>query len=176
MITLHETLITGFGTEPTIRFSFEKLVVLGHETESLPLSQLDDESHIHGGLRIRVGDRIVPHMGFWNEDDVCFGDWIQEFDAVLKTFEGSDNVECVFDEGEQGQPAYLFERQGDTVFLSIVESYISGGAVDPEWQRVSFQFADLREQYSDFRVSFESELRRAAPMAADKWLKQLRVA
>jgi hypothetical protein len=33
----------------------------------------------------------------------------------------------VFDEGEQGQPAFVFEREGDQGFFSIAASEISDG-------------------------------------------------
>jgi hypothetical protein len=148
---------------PTVTLCFENLTVLeyGEEgTELVPLSRLREDSHIHGGLRFMIGGRMVPYTGYFGADDACFGEWLTELAGVMRSFEASENARHVYDEGEQGQPAFVFERQGNAAFLSIVDSMVDGLA-DPEWQRVEFQFADFREQYFAFRTRFESELRRA---------------
>ncbi|HZS06481.1 MAG TPA: hypothetical protein VFD58_16700 [Blastocatellia bacterium] len=156
----------------TFRISFEDLAVIEAGEDRLPLSALGNDSHIHGGLRIRIGDRLVPSLGHFGPDDVCFSDWIYELQNILKAFEGNEIASYTFDEGEQGQPAFLFERQGDSVFLSIIDSASSGGKADPEWQKVPFAYAGLVRQVDSFITGFVSVLRGASPERADEWIAE----
>src|SRR5262249_6850004 len=77
-----------------------------------------------------------------------------------------------FDEGEQGQPAFVFEREGDEGFFTIAASEISDGVTDPDWQRIEFLPTDFLAAYEDFRKSFYSELLAEAPVAGEAWLKR----
>lgn len=155
----------------SIEISYGKLTVLSGEDERLPLSGLDDNSHIHGELSIEIGGRSVPYMGYFGADDVCFSTWIDELDNVAKTFESGEIGSYIFDEGEQGQPAYLFEKDGARCFLSIVDSAITKQQGDDEWQRVDFWSDDFLTQYKNFRTSFIDELKNAAPETYEKWWK-----
>jgi hypothetical protein len=57
----------------SVKIFFENLAVAGSE-DRLPLSSLDldENSHIHGGLRFQIANRLVPHLGYFGPDDVSF--------------------------------------------------------------------------------------------------------
>jgi hypothetical protein len=79
-----------------------------------PLEQLDDDerSCVHGTLWIRVNGRDLPALGFWGRDDACLGAWAAELSRAVQALEPSDQACYVYDEGEQGQPAFVFTRTG----------------------------------------------------------------
>jgi hypothetical protein len=79
----------------------------------------------------------------------------------------------VYDEGEQGQPAFVFDREGDRGFFSIVASEISEGLADPDWQRIEFVPAEFIAAQDQFRATFVAKVRAAAPRVAEKWLERL---
>jgi hypothetical protein len=153
-----------------IEISFSDLAVLEGDSERQPLSALTEDCHVHGGLQIKIGDRVVPHLGYFGPDDVCFSTWLVELDDILKEFEGKRIAQYLFDEGEQGQPAFLFEREGEQVFLSIIDSEISEGEGDNEWQKVAFSYQEFVTQVKHVRSSFLSELEVAAPATYKKWV------
>jgi len=162
--------------EPTIKIFFENLAVCGwdgNESKRLPLSQLEDGEHVHGGLRIQVQGRFLPYLGYFGRDDVCFNTWLAELETIYQTFEGQEAASYTFDEGEQGQPAFLFDKSSDAVFLSIVNAEYSGAGADPEWQKVEFRYEDFRQQYSEMKANFISELSQAVPNVSGKWLKHI---
>ena len=77
----------------------------------------------------------------------------------------------VYDEGEQGQPAFIFERTGDTSFFSIADSQISDGLADTEWQRVEFATDEFLSEYYRLQNSFVAALRQEAPASAEDWIR-----
>ena len=91
-------------------------------------------------------------------DDVCLGQWAQELVAISERLSSSPTGEYVFDEGEQGQPAFRFIRQGDEVWVSIVDAAFSGGKADPEWQEVACRFEDLRREIDRFLIQFHDAI------------------
>jgi hypothetical protein len=154
-----------------IKIYFENLAVLkGGSRKRLPLEKLDEESHIHGGLRIVIGGRRVPRMGFWNDDDVCLGYWLIELANLFRLFEEKEVSDYLYDEGEQGQPAFLFERREATVFFSITDSAFSGGSADPDWQKIPCLYSEFREQYENIRAEFIARIRAEAPQKSQSWL------
>ena len=159
--------------EPTIRIFFVNLAAIGDNNERLPLSHLDMDyhHHIHGGLRIEVQGRFLPYLGYFGADDVCFSLWLGELESVYNTFEEQAVASYTFDEGEQGQPAFLFEKEGGNVFLSIVDSEYSEEGADSNWQRVKFLYEDFRAQYLSTKAAFLSELDQCAPDMRDRWVK-----
>src|SRR5690606_24049539 len=91
--------------------------------ERLPLSQLSESGgHIHGLLQIKVNGTVLPRLGFFGPDDVCFNEWVFTLRSALRELSDSTSTSYTYGEGEQGQPAFLFERDGDAAFLSIVAS------------------------------------------------------
>jgi hypothetical protein len=157
-------------SNPTIRIWYEDLHV-SVDQEALPLSRLSAEDCIHGGLRIEIAGRQAPYLGFFGPDDVCFGDWLHELRGVVEAFTASDNTSYLYDEGEQSQPGFLFERQADRGFLSIIDSQISGGKADPAWQRVEFSADALLTEYQRVYELFYAALKKAAPLCADEWMR-----
>ncbi|MFN6564919.1 MAG: hypothetical protein RMY28_034690 [Nostoc sp. ChiSLP01] len=156
-----------------IKITFEDLAVIkvGNNTR-LPLTELDASSHIHGALLINIGNRFVPYMGYWGANDVCFSQWIEELERIRHEFKGSAQARYCFDEGEQGQPAFLFEREGETMYLSIIDSAISDGEGNDEWQKVRFSYREFISEYEAFYKRFCAELQRLAPTAAREWVSK----
>lgn len=157
-------------THPSIRIWFENLRVTGSQ-HSVPLGSLTLDQHIHGGLRIEINGRLVPHLGYFGVDDVCFGDWFSELGRIADAFRSGSDARYIYDEGEQGQPAFLFERNGETALFSIIDAEFSGGDSDLDWQRVEFSSEEFLVAYEGCRESFVTLLRNEAPHVADEWLR-----
>lgn len=153
----------------TVRIWFENLVTVRGDGKQLPLAELKRGDHLHGGLRIELGGRLVPGLGHFGPDDVCFDAWLAELQAVAQAFQASGSGQYVFDEGEQGQPAFLFERACDSAFFSIVAGS-GGGQANPDWQRVEFSPADFLGEHKRFRETLLNTIRTAAPEGARKWI------
>jgi hypothetical protein len=139
--------------------------------ERAPLSALERDGaigHIHGLLTIEIAGRPVPHLGYWGPDDVCLDAWVVELCRAVHALDHGPR-EHVFDEGEQGQPAFKFERQGPDVIFSIVESSLSGGSADSEWQGVRFSYGEFRAAVVAFLEQLRSQLRAQAPLEEDRW-------
>ena len=153
---------------PSVRIWFENLAAAGHE-EALPLSTLAPEQHVHGGLRIEIGGRRVPHLGFFGEDDVCFDTWVEELTKIVGKLLHCPEFTRVFDAGDQGQPAFVFERRGDKVLFSIRDSEFSGGKADPEWQEIEFEVADFLTAYQGF-VDLLLATMATTSVVAQNWL------
>ena len=139
-------------------------------SDDLPLSSLSRGDHVHGGLRIEIDGRLVPHLGYWNADDACFGSWLLELRGVADAF-SETTAQYAYDEGEQGQPSFVFERAGNSGFFSIADSQLSDGQADPEWQRVEFEVDEFLSQDSLLQHSFVAALREAAPASAEDWIR-----
>jgi hypothetical protein len=156
------------GGQPTVRIWHENLAAMAGNDRK-PLSALTPEDHVHGGLRLEIAGRVAPCLGYWGPDDVCFGQWLEELWHAAEAL-STPGGRHTFDEGEQGQPAFVFEREGDRGFFTIAASEISDGEADPDWQRVEFLPADFLAAHDNFRTSFCAELRGAAPAVAALWL------
>ncbi|MCB9881426.1 MAG: hypothetical protein H6834_06515 [Planctomycetes bacterium] len=135
--------------------------------DDMPLSALDDDarSHVHGALRVEIDGRRLPWMGFFGPDDVCLNDWARELSQARHTLSTSDVAVHVFDEGEQGQPAFEFRREGERVFVSIVDSTIGDGRSDPAWQRVPCRWHDFDTAVRAFVRELRAALEAEAPEA-----------
>jgi hypothetical protein len=154
----------------TVRISFSELWThVGDERGSLTSLEHDGElGHIHGRLQIVVDGRVIPQLGFFDEADVCFNAWLVELCTIVHAL-AHDDASYTFDEGEQGQPAFLFERRGREVFFSITASEIGDGAANPEWQRVSFDYEDFRAEVERFIDALRAELRIRIPTLVERW-------
>ena len=120
----------------------------GEGDERRPLTTLDEHStHVHGELVWTIGDRTVPHMGFWGPHDVCLGEWWDEFTGAIAALAAGQPY--VHDSCEQGDPAFRFERSEASVWLSLVAG--GGGDAEPEWQRVEFAWGDLVASVQRFK-------------------------
>ena len=153
-----------------MRISFDKLHIPSPEGNE-SLSKLDPDDHIHGGLYLEIDDRRVPQMGFWGPDDVCLNAWLEELWLIANAFQSPTAGRHVFDEGEQGQPAFIFERIDAQAFLTIADSQYSEGTANPDWQRVEFSAEEFLAGHLRFRESFFNTLKTEAPCAADQWIQ-----
>ena len=157
---------------PSVQIWFDDLaVIIGNER--LPLAEVKADSHIHGALNFLISGRQLPHLGFFSFNDVCAGTWLHELDAMVRAFVSSSECRYVFDEGEQGQPAFVFERAGELAFVSVCDAEYSGGSADPEWQRVECVSEDLIAACLAARKKFEKDLAHGAGREALTWLECL---
>ncbi|WP_165233076.1 hypothetical protein [Aquisphaera insulae] len=152
----------------TVIMACDNLAVVS-ENGRLPLSDLEADSHVHGRLQLEIASRQVPYLGYWGPDDVCFGDWLVELSVAARSL-ASAGGRHVFDEGEQGQPAFVFERDGDRGFFRITASEVSGADGDPAWHRVEFTPTDFIGAFQKLQSSFVATLREFSPAVADVWL------
>jgi len=157
------------AAQPTIRIWHENLRATASQY-SISLGSLTLDEHIHGGLRIEIGGRLVPYLGYFGPDDVCLGAWLSELGRIAEAFSSGLDASYIYDEGEQGQPAFLFERNGKNAVFSIVDAEFSGGESDPQWQGVEFSPEEFLSAYECCRKSFVTLLRNEAPHLADEWL------
>ena len=155
----------------SISIWYENLAVLD-VNKRLPLSALTAAAHIPGELRFQIGGRPVPCLGYFGPDDVCFNTWLEELGAAARAFESATETRYVFDEGEQGQPAFVFERAGGRAYFSITDSELSGGKALPDWQRIEFSPDEFLAEYLRFRESFYAAVKAAVPHVADQWIRR----
>jgi hypothetical protein len=153
-----------------IRFSELWTYETGKSSERLPLARLSDRGgHVHGRLEIEVNGSSLPYLGYFGPDDVCFNEWVFQLHSALRTLRSSPRIGHTYDEGEQGQPAFLFEREADTLLVSIVASALSDGEAHPDWQRVCCRFTDFDHNVSQFLSNFRHHLYTSTPQFAAEW-------
>jgi hypothetical protein len=142
--------------------------------QKLPLSALpeDGAGHIHGRLEILVAGKALPHLGYRGPTDVCFGEWLQVLRDTVAALRSSSKAEYTYDEGEQGQPAFQWVRNDDTLLLSIVDSVLSDGTADPAWQDIACSFEGFTQEVAKFEASFRAALLSDAPVGGPAWFKK----
>ncbi len=152
--------------------SFTDLWIPGDD-ERLPVSEITVPvgHHVHGRLEIRVQDRLLPALGYFGPDDVCFNEWTHELAQLVDELTRDEMASYIYDEGEQGQPAYRFDRRDDLVLVSVLEG-TGGGQVDPDWQSVPSKFSDLINAVSEFVTELTSEMRAQAADTGANWVEQ----
>jgi hypothetical protein len=168
------------ATVATVHVTFHRLWIPDNndddpefEPPRRTLSELTDpDDHIHGLLTIDIGGRRVPHLGFFGPDDVCIGEWAFQFRCALASLRESTESRFVYDEGEQGQPAFLFEREDQFLFVSVVASDLGRGAADPDCQRVSCPFGDFERSVEAFLGALRDRVSREALEVAEGWWRQ----
>lgn len=142
----------------------------GDSSKRLPLRSLGGRcTHVHGLLELEVSGKVLPHMGFFGPDDVCFNTWIEELSRITRALADSQSAEYTFDEGEQGQPAFSFRRQGDLLLVSVVASALSGAAEDASSQNISCFWSAFQSAVSAFFASFRKTLLEQCPAVAEGW-------
>ncbi len=90
---------------------------------------------------------------------------------VEQAFKLSSQVIYTFDEGEQGQPAFQFQREDDWVYISIVESQYSGSSAVPEWQRIACNYTDFHAAIEGFLTDIKTTLQAELNEYASAWLE-----
>lgn len=129
--------------------------------------------HIHGALIIGFNNKVVSGLGYFGPDDVCFNQWLAEFSEIVKKHNLGGNYTHTFDEGEQGQPAYKFEKSGRILKFSIVNSEISDGKADPDWQEVEVKYWSFISQIENFYRKFYKFLSELNPSPLAVWKNNL---
>jgi hypothetical protein len=161
----------------SVRIAFSELFTYSAENTDvhLPLAELGrGAGHIHGRLEVVIDGRSLPRMGFWGPSDVCFNPWVEELRRVVSQLGPSESATYLFDEGEQGQPAFEFRREGWTLFVSVVESALSDAPADPAFQSVSCSWAEFRAQVDSFLPALREAVLAAAPGPGKAWWKRSR--
>ena len=156
----------------TIGISFSKLFTFSsHDTSvRLPLDMLmQGAGHVHGFLKIEISGRNLPYLGYFGPDDVCFNTWIEELSHAVQTLGTAETATYIFDEGEQGQPAFTFQRDGDFVCVSVTESLLSGATADPSYQNVRCLWLDFNSAVLSFFACFRKALEEQCPQMAQTW-------
>jgi hypothetical protein len=139
----------------------------------LPLSALASGTHhVHGRLEIIISGKPLPALGYAGTDDVCLNTWTSEISAVVEALNQAGDARYIFDEGEQGQPAYLFVREHDVLYVSVVDSVLSGAQGDPSYQQVSCVWEDFRQAATQYVQALRAELEREVPSYASAWLQR----
>jgi hypothetical protein len=156
----------------TATIDFRSLFTYAAEDASirLPVSALaSGGEHVHGELIIGLGGRRLPHLGFFGDDDVCFNTWLQELLSIKRALSAAEESTYVFDEGEQGQPAFEFSREGELLFTSVVASALSGAGADLSYQRVCCMWADFAAAVCSFKEELRSTVEREAGSHGESW-------
>jgi hypothetical protein len=153
-----------------IRFSELWTYESGNSSERLTLARLSDRGgHIHGRLEIEINGTSLPYLGYFGPDDVCFNEWVFQLHSGLNTLRSAPSISHTYDEGEQGQPAFLFQRESHQLFISIIASALSDGQADPDWQRIPCSFVDFEHSATTFLTDFRQHLLTVAPHFATEW-------
>lgn len=134
---------------------------VGSYHTKLPLTHLDDDEncHIHGRLVISIDGKVLPQLGYWGDDDVCFNDWVEQLEEIETWSKRKSTDPYTFDEGEQGQPAFRFVRQGESVLVSVADSLISDGKANEDFQNVECDVDAMRSSIRSFLNGLAAELR-----------------
>ena len=158
-----------FGREEivtvTIAFDNARIYPDVDNDRNLPISMLpgDGRRHIHGRLEIRIAGRELPCLG---GDDVCMDLWLVELHNAASALSAEDPAEYIYDEGEQGQPAFAFVRRKDLVLVSIRDSEVSehsGGYGLPDWQEVECRLSDFVAAVQQLETEFSQLVLAASP-------------
>lgn len=149
----------------SVSFSFGRLFVpVDEDPAARPAigeSLTEDNNHIHGWLELRINGRPLPRMGFRGVQDVCFNTWIAELRKAIAALENAPDAAHVFDEGEQGAPAFRFRRDGATLWVSVERSALSGAPGEETWSEEACQFEHFRSETERFLRVFRAEIERA---------------
>lgn len=129
-------------------------------------------SHIHGFLGIEIQGELVPYLGYESDEDVCFNDWIENLITLRNIVDRKLDDQYVFDEYEEGQPAFQFdiEEDGKVISLSIVETSLGEGFDDPDWQEIKFSYDAFLIALANFRAHFMEWIGQRAPVSYPIWL------
>ena len=119
-----------------------------------------------------MNGQTLPSMGFFGPKDVCVGDWLHELASAAQVLRTSDPATYVFDEGEQGQPAFLFECERGFVTVSVVRSEIGGGEGSPEWGRQTCTLLEFETEVRRFITELEVGFERAVPGHGQAWVRE----
>ena len=86
--------------------------------------------------------------------------------------DANEESRYTFDEGEQGQPAYLFVREGEVLYVSVVDSELSGASGNANYQQVSCAWRAFREATAEYLKALRRELDQEVPGFAPTWFER----
>ncbi len=146
------------------------------DPDRAPLDELDDDerSHVHGTLWIRVNGHELPALGFWGPDDACLGSWVAELTRAVQALESSAHACYVYDEGEQGQPAFVFSRFAESLRISLEPSALGHGIAPHPWPDQTCAFADFVLEVRKFLDTLRNVVCSASPAGGEWFRAQLR--
>lgn len=121
----------------------------------------------YGALSVRINGRLLPLPRY--EHGVRLSQWLIGLSVAARALTNGANSYTLLAE-DQGDPDYRFERDGETVYLSIVASPIMGSTDHPAWQRVAFSLADLSAATAQAVESFAAQL---LPQHRRAWQQRL---
>jgi hypothetical protein len=156
----------------SVSIHFESLFTYAAESSNvrLPLSRLaEGNDHIHGALSVHIAGKPIPSLGFFGPEDVCLNTWTQELHAIEEALSQKQDAIYVFDEGEQGQPAYEFRRDGELLYVSVIDSQISGARGDPNYQQISCLWNDFLISVRTYTSQLQATLQSEVPELAQEW-------
>lgn len=136
----------------------------------VPLSYLNkhEYTHIHGELQIIIDGRIIPHLGHFKDNDVCIGNWVIWLTTMIGKFNSSNIRSYTIEGDDQGKPNYIFDKEEDTIYFSIVDSPL-GGEKDHNWQKVEFGYNEFITALDNFKKSLLLEMSKHAPDMVSYW-------
>ncbi len=139
----------------------------------LPISEMENiHEHIHGHLTIEMFGKVVPHIWFFEPDDVCMNDWFSFLLACSERLKTVGSI-CTFDEGEQGQPAFVFERTESAVLFSIADSKVNGEVGDPDWDSIEIEYQLFNEVVQQFVIDFKELIEKTGNEISIRWLNEI---
>lgn len=146
----------------TIKIHYKNLAPLESQTE-LFINKMS----MPGSIRIIINGKELPGI-------ICpdyFHEWIEMLTDTMKAFkEGKDTY--IFEGVDQGTPAYKFEKKGDKIYISIIDSEVFGGEADPEWQNIAFENDEFEDEYNTLKTNVLKEVIDKKPDYIKRWRKK----
>lgn len=166
---------TAVTSDPTTTFEIRYADLFAPAPAHLPKARwpLDrltyDDNHIHGLLEITIAGRALPSMSYFEDGEVCINEWVDVLLAARRDLSVADVASYVYDDAEQGQPGYRFDRKVDTLNVSVIEGVRGGGRADPSFQRVACRWADFVREVDAFLTGLHASVLSAAPVEGTAW-------
>ncbi|TYP74857.1 hypothetical protein [Paenibacillus methanolicus] len=141
----------------------------------LPISELrmTDTIPLRGQFEIHVHDRKMWIIGNASApEEMMIDDWLYTLKLLFTRLEAGC-TSYKMSTGEQGGAVYLFEREGEMLFLSVFRDY-DRDSLEPieDWQRVPMTYESFRRGYLDFRRRLYNELKEQAPEGYRLYFKE----
>ena len=131
--------------------------------------------HVHGTLSLRIGGEPVTGLGYFGDDDVCLKEWAQTLTYAAERLQSTDPSRYVHEDGEQGSPAFIFERKGASVSISIGPSEFDEPAGEAPEVIGSCGLEEFVVQVRKYLADLKAAVEEAAPGRSKKWLGKLRL-
>ncbi|MFB9326546.1 hypothetical protein ACFFSY_11535 [Paenibacillus aurantiacus] len=174
MQIVYRNLWTFSGSEMTRRMKAK----IEPRIEKLPISKLrkTDTVSISGEFEIRIGDRKLWIIGNASAPEQMKIDvWLYWLTTAFTRLEEGEPTYSLCT-GEQGGAVYLFEREGEMLYLSVFRAHdrdpFEPGEPMEGWQRVPMTYESFRRGFLDFRRRLYNELKAQAPEGYRLYFKE----